>query len=131
VSDAAGTEGAGTSGLDGLARQVGEGVSDLVQQEVATAKADLTASAKEGVAGMGLLGGAALSGLMALLFGSIAVWRGLGTRIGYGKSAALVAAFYGTSAIVLSAKGGEELSQMTGSQRFIEPMRRFFSTATR
>ncbi|MFD1721751.1 phage holin family protein [Amnibacterium endophyticum] len=104
-------------GLSELAEQVGHDVSSLVDKEVATAKTELTETAKQGAVGAGLVGGAAVSGLMALLFGSIAVWRGLGNRIGFGKSAALVAALYGAGAVALSSGGAERITHLTGAPR--------------
>ncbi len=94
-----------TSGLEDLADRVGNDVSDLVEQEVGTAKRELATTAKEGAAGVGLVSGGAVAGAMALLFGSIAVWRGLGNRIGLGWSAAVLALAYGGAAVALSSGG--------------------------
>lgn len=123
----------GTSPADGLgdlARQVGEDVSGLVQQEVDVAKEELTETAKQGAAGAGLLGGAAVSGYMAMLFGSIAVWRGLGNRIGFGKSAALIATLYGIGAVALSAGGGARLANLTGAPKTARSLKDLTSSAT-
>jgi hypothetical protein len=116
--------GTGAGGaLGDLAKRVGDDVSGLVQQEVETARTELTETAKQGAKGAGLLGGAALSGYMALLFGSIAVWRGLGNRIGFGRSALVVAAVYGVGAAVLSGGGGAALKDVPGMRRTVGSLR--------
>jgi hypothetical protein len=102
----------GSTGVGDMAHRVGEDLSDLMQNEVQAAKDDLASTAKEGAAGAGMVGGAAVAGAMALLFGSIAVWCGLGNHIGFGRSAALVALLYGGAAAVLSSKGGQQLVQV-------------------
>lgn len=101
-----------TSNVSDLAHRVGEDLSDLVQNELEAAKAELAAPAREGAAGVGLVGGAAVAGTMGLLFGSIAVWRMLGDRIGYTRSAVLLSLLCGGSAAALSLRGGEQLAQV-------------------
>ncbi|MGN6444768.1 phage holin family protein [Amnibacterium sp.] len=97
-------------GLGDLAQRMGEDVSGLVRRELDAAKQDLSGSAKQGAAGAGLLGGASIAGMMALLFGSLGVWRGLGERIGLGRSAAVMSLLFGGAAVALSATGGGRLA---------------------
>ena len=98
--------------LSGLASGVGQNVSELVRQELGTARSEVVQSAKAAARGAGLLGGAAATGNTAVLFVGVAVWRGLGNRIGFAKSALVVAALSGAASAVLASNGMSELARV-------------------
>lgn len=102
--------------LGGLVTGVGQNVSELVRQEIRTARSEAAASAKAAARGAGLLGGAAAAGHTAVLFVGVAVWQGLGSRIGLGKSALVVAAASGAAAVALARNGTAELARVQGAR---------------
>lgn len=89
-------------------------LSTLMRQEVALAKAEASESASRAGKGIGLLVGAALGGFFLLLFLSTALWWALGTQIGNGWSALIVAAIWGIIAAVLFSVGKKELQKVRG-----------------
>jgi hypothetical protein len=103
--------------LGGLVNGVGQNVADLVRQEFGAARSDVVESAKGAARGAGLLGGAAAAGHTSVLFVGVAVWRGLGNRIGFAKSALVVAALSGAAAAVLTSKGTAELGRAQRASR--------------
>src|SRR3954447_12820113 len=88
-----------SSSLGDLIGEVTRDLSLLFRQEVELAKAELRESASEASKGAGLLGGAAYSGSMALLFISIAAWCTLGEQIGNGWAALVVAVVWALIAL--------------------------------
>ena len=76
-------------------------VSTLLQQEVALAKAELGQSGKRAGKGIGLFAGAAIAGVLFLVFLSVSAWWGLGQFIGNEWSALVVAAVWVIVAIIL------------------------------
>jgi hypothetical protein len=102
--------------LGGLVTGVGQNVSELVRQEVRAARSEAAASAKAAARGAGLLGGAAAAGHTAALFVGVAVWQGLGSRIGLGRSALVVAAVSGAAAVALARNGTAELARVQGAR---------------
>lgn len=102
------------SSLGDLIGDISKDLSTLIQQETALAKAELSASAKRGSKGAGLLGGAGVAGHFVLLFVSIALWWALGDLTGYGWSALIVAVLWGIVAAVLAVLGRKELDQIKG-----------------
>src|SRR5918995_7187259 len=84
-------------------------VSTLMQKEVALAKAELRQSAQKAGKGIGLLAGAAVAGLLFLVFLSVSAWWGLGQFIGNEWSAIVVAAVWGGLADILGGAGGGEM----------------------
>lgn len=109
-----GVGGRSLSSLGELIGEISEDLSTLIQQETALAKAELSASAKRGGKGAGLLGGAGVAGHFVLLFLSIALWWGVGNATGYGWSALIVALLWGAVATVLALLGRKELKQIKG-----------------
>jgi Putative Actinobacterial Holin-X, holin superfamily III len=89
-------------------------VSTLMQQEVALAKAELRQSAQKAGKGIGLLAGAAVAGLLFLVFLSVSAWWGLGQFIGNEWSAIVVAAVWVVIAIILAVVGRNELKRIRG-----------------
>jgi Putative Actinobacterial Holin-X, holin superfamily III len=107
-----------------LFSDVAEDLSTLMRQEVELAKAELRQSASRGGKGAGLLGGAGISGYMALLFASVAAWWGIGDSIGHGWSALIVAGIWLVVAAVLGLVGRREISAVSGLQRTTATMKK-------
>ncbi|MFL6028069.1 MAG: phage holin family protein [Friedmanniella sp.] len=97
-------------------------LSTLMRQEVALAKAEAAQSASRAGKGIGLLAGAALGGYFVLLFLSIALWVAIGSQIGYGWSALIVAAIWAIIAAVLASVGKKELDRVRGVPRTTETL---------
>ncbi|HEY3340286.1 MAG TPA: phage holin family protein [Propionicimonas sp.] len=102
-------------------RSIGELMGDvtrdltvLLRQEVELAKAELRESASRAGKGSGLLAGAGVAGFLALLFGSIALWWGLGLLMGNAWSGVVVAVIWAVVAAVLMRSGRGELSRVRG-----------------
>lgn len=109
--------GPGLSTEDSLGTIVGKltgDLSQLVRQEIALAKAEVTQDAKHAGKGAGMLAGAGLAGHFVLLFLSIAAWWGLGHLIGHAWSALVVALVWGIIGAVLYAVGRKELKRAPG-----------------
>ncbi len=109
-----GVGGRSLSSLGELVGDISKDLSTLIQQETALAKVELSASAKRGGKGAGLLGGAGVAGHFVLLFLSIALWWALGDAIGHGWSALIVAVVWAVVAAVLAVLGRKELEQIKG-----------------
>ena len=97
-------------------------LSTLMRQEVALAKAEASQSASRAGKGIGLLAGAALGGYFVLLFLSIALWVAIGSQIGYGWSALIVAVIWAIIAAVLASVGKKELDKVRGVPRTTETL---------
>lgn len=106
---------AAAAALGGAVGGVGQNVSALLREELGAARAEAVASARRAGRGAGLLGGAAAAANTAGLFVGVAIWRGLGNRIGFAKSALVVAGLSATAAAVLANRGTEELARMRGT----------------
>ena len=89
-------------------------LSLLMRQEVALAKAEVSQSASNAGKGIGMLVGAALAGYFVLLFLSVALWVAIGSTIGYGWSALIVAVIWAIIAAVLASVGKKELNRVRG-----------------
>ena len=89
-------------------------LSLLMRQEVALAKAEVSQSASNAGKGIGMLVGAALAGYFVLLFLSVALWVAIGSQIGYGWSALIVAVIWAIIAAVLASVGKKELNRVRG-----------------
>ena len=89
-------------------------VSTLMQQEVALAKAELRQSAQRAGKGIGLFAGAAVAGLLFLVFLSVSAWWGLGQFIGNEWSALVVAAVWVLIALALVTAGRAEMKRIRG-----------------
>ena len=108
---------AAAAAFSGLVNGVGHNVSDLVRTELGAARSEVVETAKAGARGAGLLGAAAATGNTTVLFTGIALWRGLGTRIGLGPAAVVVAGISGVATAVLATNGMTELAKVQRSQR--------------
>ena len=103
--------------LSGLVNQGTREVSTLIRREIELARGELTDSAKQFARGAGLAGGAAASGALGVVFGSVALWKGLGRRMGDGPAAALVATAYVGVAAMLASRAKAELERVQGAPR--------------
>lgn len=103
-----------------LMGDVSRDLSTLLRQEVELAKAELRESGSRVGKGAGLLTGAAVGGHFAILFLSIALWWGLGTVIGMGWSAVVVAVLWGVVAAILAVRGRAELNRVKGLPKTAE-----------
>ena len=98
--------------LGELIGDVTRDLSTLMRQELDLAKAELKQEVtKSGKAG-GTLGGAALAAYMVVLFLSIALWWALGTALGFGWAAVIVAALWAVVAAVLYSTGRRQLREV-------------------
>lgn len=92
-------------------------VSTLLQQEVALAKAELRQSGQRAGKGIGMFAGAAVAGLLFLVFLSVWAWQALAPHIGYAVSALIVAVVWAIIAAVLVVVGRKELQRIRGLQQ--------------
>lgn len=97
-----------------LLGEISGDISTLMRQEVELAKTEIRQSATDASKGAGMLGGAAVSAHMVLLFLSVALWWGLGDAIGRGWSALVVALIWGIAAAVLAKVGRNQLKAVSG-----------------
>ncbi len=96
---------------------VSQDLSTLVQQELALAKAEVSQSATRAGKGVGMFAGAAVAGLLLLVFLSVSAWWGLGQFIGNQWSALVVAVVWAIVAVVLALAGKKELARIKGLQQ--------------
>lgn len=89
-------------------------LSTLMRQEVALAKAEARQSGTRLGKGVGLFAGAAIAGLLLLVFVSVSAWWGLGQYIGNQWSALIVAFVWAIVAGVLAFVGKKEFQRVRG-----------------
>lgn len=109
----------GTTGTSSEDRSLGELLGDiatnltsLVKDELQLAKTEAKAEAKKAGKGAGLLGGAGVTGHLALVFLSLTVMFLLDTWMHTAWAALIVTAIWAIVAAVLASKGRKELKQM-------------------
>lgn len=107
-----------------LVAGISRDVSTLMRQEVALAKAEVAESAKRAGKGVGMFGGAGVAGHMVLVFLSLALWWALGTLVGGGWSALIVAGVWAVIAGVLALRGRAELRAVEGLPRTTDSVRK-------
>ncbi len=93
---------------------VSSDLSTLVRQELALAKAEVNQSASKAGRGIGMFAGAAVAGLLLLVFLSLSIMWGLGQFIGNQWSALIVAVIWLIVAGVLALAGKKELARVKG-----------------
>jgi hypothetical protein len=108
------------SSVGDLLSNISRDFSTLVEQEVALAKAEVRQSAKDAGKGAGMLGAAGVAGHFVLLFLSVALWWGLGSWVGLGWSAVIVAAVWAVIAAILASSGRRELKKVSGMPRTVQ-----------
>ncbi|GAB2739488.1 phage holin family protein [Nocardioides pakistanensis] len=119
VHGSPGTPGSPGSAPAGEDRSLGEILGDiadnlttLVKQELDLAKTEAKAEAAKAGKGAGLLGGAGVTGHLALLFLSLAVMFLLDTWMHTALAALIVTVIWGVVAAVLGQRGRKELKQV-------------------
>jgi hypothetical protein len=120
-----------SSTIGELLAEVSRDVSTLMRQEVELAKAEIRESAKRAGRGAGLLGGAGVAGMLALVFLSVALWWGLGYVMGNAWSAVVVAVLWGIVALVLALTGKKQIDEITGMPRTVETVKEIPETLKR
>ncbi|AOT03213.1 phage holin family protein [Arthrobacter sp. U41] len=113
---------ADTTSLGDLLGDVTRDMSTLMRQEVELAKVELKQSATRAGKGSGMLAGAGVAGHFVLLFLSLALWWALGTVMGLGWAAVVVAVIWGIVAAVLAALGRKELNAIKGMPQTAETL---------
>jgi hypothetical protein len=114
-----------TESLGEIIGDISAGLSTLMRQEVALAKAEARESASKAGKAAGLFSGAALGGWMAVLFLSLAVWEWLSGAIdNRGWAAVIVMAIWAVIAAVLAAMGRAEMKRVNGLPRTMETTKR-------
>lgn len=111
-----------SSSLGDLLGEVTRDMSTLMRQEVELAKVELKDSAARAGKGSGMLAAAGVAGHFVLLFLSLALWWALGTLMGLGWSAVVVAVVWGIIAAVLASMGRKELKEIKGLPRTAETL---------
>ncbi|MEI4272252.1 phage holin family protein [Klenkia sp. LSe6-5] len=108
-----------------LIGEVSRDLSTLVRQELALARAELTAEAKKAGVGAGMLGGAGYAGHLTVLSLSLALWAGLASAIRAGWAALVVAAIWAVVAAVLFVVGRGRLKGVDPKpERTVETLQR-------
>ena len=108
-----------------IVSDISAGLSTLMRQEVALAKAEARESAAQAGKAAGLFSGAALGGWMAVLFLSLAVWEWLSGAIdNRGWAAVIVMVVWAVIAAVLASMGRTEMTRIGGMPRTIETTKR-------
>jgi uncharacterized membrane protein YqjE len=99
-------------------------ISQLVTSHVELAKAEIRQDAREAARAGGMLGGAGISGLVALLMLSAAAAWGLAEVIAPGWAFLVVGAFWAVGTAVLGLTGKKELDEMRpGPQHTMEEIK--------
>jgi hypothetical protein len=101
---------------------VSRDVSTLMRQEVALAKAEVRQSGMQAGKGIGMYAGAAVAGMLFLVFLSVCVWWALGGLIGRGWSALIVAVIWAIVAAILAVVGKKEFDRIRGLPQTAETM---------
>lgn len=89
-------------------------VSTLMRQEVALAKAEVKQSGTRAGKGVGMFAGAAVAGVLFLVFLSVSAVWGLGAYITIAWAALIVAAVWAIVAVVLALSGKKEMQSIQG-----------------
>lgn len=122
---------AASTSLGDLLGEVTKDLSTLMRQELELAKAELKQSATRAGKGAGMVGGAGYAALMVLLFLSIALWWALGTLVGNGWSALIVAGVWAIIALILYVVGRGQLKKITGAPQTVDSLKRIPETLKR
>ena len=99
--------------LGELVKDLAGQTSTLVQQEIQLAQAELTAKGKLAGRGAGMLAGAAIAGLLALIALTAGLIAALDTGLPLWLAALIVMLLWGVVAAVLATRGRKELQQAT------------------
>ncbi|MGI8457627.1 MAG: phage holin family protein [Propionibacteriaceae bacterium] len=99
---------------------VSRDLTTLLRQEVELAKAEAKESATKAGKGVGMFAGAAVAGLLFLVFLSVSAWWGLGQFIGNQWSGLIVAVVWAIVAAVLAVVGKKELERIKGLPQTVD-----------
>ncbi len=122
---------AAETSLGDLLGEVTRDISTLMRQEVTLAKVELKESATKSAKGAGLLGGAGYGALMAVFFLSVALWWALGTLMGGGWAAVVVAVIWAIIALILFLVGRTQLKEVQGAPQTVETLKEIPQTLKR
>ena len=122
---------AADTSLGELFGNVTRDLSTLMRQEVALAKAEVKESASASAKGAGMFGGAGYSALMAVFFLSVALWYALGTLMGLGWSAVVVAVIWLIIAAILFVVGRAQMKKVRGVPQTVETLKEIPETIKR
>lgn len=122
---------AASTSVGDLLGEVSRDISTLMRQEVALAKAELKESATKSAKGAGLMGGAGYGALMAVFFLSVALWWALGTLVGGGWAAVIVAVIWAVIALILFLVGRGQLQHVEGAPQTVETLKEIPETLKR
>lgn len=96
-----------------LLKQLSEETTTLVKQEIDLAKAEMSEKGKQAGTGVGMFGGAGVSGLLALVFLSLAAVAALDTGMPTWLAALIVGVVWTAAAAVLALTGKNRVQQAT------------------
>lgn len=122
--------------LGEIASDVLDNASLLIRQEVDLAKAEVQQMASRTGKGAGMLGGAGVMALFALLFASLAAWWGIAIAIGsyaepaLGWSGLIIFGVYLIVALILMSMGRGELKRVKGLPKTAETVSKIPNAAT-
>ena len=94
-----------------------------MSQEIALAKAEIKREVSAAGKGAGLFGGAGFTGLLALVFLSIALAFAIGRPTTLGVGFLVVGLLYLLAAVVLAVTGKKKLSQVGPPEKTIETLK--------
>ena len=109
--------------LGELVQLATQDLSLLVSQEIALAKAEIKREVSAAGKGAGLFGGAGFTGLLALVFLSIALAFAIGRPTTLGVGFLVVGLLYLLAAVVLAVTGKKKLSQVGPPEKTIETLK--------
>ena len=96
-----------------LLKQLSQETTTLVKQEIDLAKAEMSEKGKQAGVGAGMFGGAGVSGLLALIFLSLAAVAALDTGMRTWLAALIVGVVWTAVAGVLALQGKNKVQQAT------------------
>lgn len=94
-----------------LLRRLSQDTTELVRQEMALARAELTEQGRQAGTGAGMLGGAAVAALLALGALSASAIAALDEVVALWLAALIVAALWGAAAAILGLRGRDEVRE--------------------
>ena len=117
---ATGHEKAETASIGELVADVSQGLSTLLRQEIALARAEAKQSVSQAGKAGGKFGAAALAGWMAVLFLSLAVWEWISSALdSRGWAALIVMVVWALIGAVLFSLGRRDLKNIQGMERTV------------
>jgi Putative Actinobacterial Holin-X, holin superfamily III len=96
-----------------LLKQLSQETTTLVKQEIDLAKAEMSEKGKQARVGIGMFGGAGVSGLLALTFLSLAAVAALDTGVRTWLAALIVGAVWAAVAGLLALQGRNKVQEAT------------------